>query len=384
MQRNVLHISRVGFVGGAERVILTLASNSQQFGYKPSLACPEGDLLRSAQSKGISTAACEFDRMRISANPAVILRYPFVWRRRAKELLQICLANSVHVIHAHHPVGILYAIPAIRQLGIPAILHIHEMLPAKPLYALALRRTIKMVSRFICVSAAARQLLDTAQVDEPKISVIFNGVDQQFLDAPAPTPEVTGPGPHIGVFGVIEPRKGQDIFLAAAAKVAERYPTAHFWVVGPLALKDKKDFAERLQSLAGASSLRGRVTFTGYRGDVARWMSAMDIVALTSVAHESLGMVLLEALTLGKPTIGTRIGVVPEIIKEGVTGRVIAPGDPEALAQAMTAMLGSDLHAIGQRAAADARERFSPDIFCRDVTAVYDQLFLPSQTEGRS
>ncbi len=381
MQRNVLHVSRVGFIGGAERVILTLANNSAQLGYRALLACPEGDLLRAAQSNGIPTTACEFDRMRITANPMALLRYPFVWRKRAKELLQICVANDVQVIHAHHPVGVLYALPAIRRLGLPAILHVHEMLPAKPLYALALRLAVKAVSHFICVSDAARQLLDTAHVDAPRISIVFNGVDQQFLDAPERTPEVTGPGPHIGVFGVIEPRKGQDIFLAAAAKVAKRFPTAHFWVVGPLALKDKKTFAEKLHALADAPALRGRVTFTGYRSDVAQWMSAMDVVALTSIAHESLGMVLLEAATLGKPTIGTRIGVVPEIIKEGVTGRVVAPGDPEALAQAMTTLLNSDLNAIGQRAAADARERFSPEIFRRAVASIYDRFFLPSRTE---
>jgi glycosyltransferase involved in cell wall biosynthesis len=374
MTTNVLHISRVGFIGGAERVILTLASSLAQSDYKMLLTCPDGDLLRAAQSKGIPTSVCEFDRMRITANPALLMRYPLVWFARAKELFHICLDNNIRAIHAHHPVGILYAIPTIRRLGIPAILHVHEMLPTKPLYALALRLAINEVSSFICVSNAAHELLRAAKVDERKISVIFNGVDQQFLDATTPAPEVKGAGPHFGVFGVIEPRKGQDIFLTAAAKVAERFPTAHFWVVGPLALKDKLKFAKKLESLANVPALKGRVTFTGYRGDVARWMSAMDVVTLTSVAQESLGMVLLEALTLGKPTIGTRIGVVPEIIEEGITGRVVVPGDPLALAEAMTDILASDLKTIAERAAAHARERFSAEIFCRDVTRVYDQL----------
>jgi glycosyltransferase involved in cell wall biosynthesis len=123
------------------------------------------------------------------------------------------------------------------------------------------------------------------------------------------------------------------------------------------------------------------VHFTGFRSDVARWMQAMDVVALTSVAHESLSMVLIEALTLGRPTVGTRVGGAHEIIEDGVTGDLVEPADPHALACAIDKLLRSDRQALSQRAAADAMKRFSAERFAQNVASVYD--LVSHATHGR-
>ena len=127
------------------------------------------------------------------------------------------------------------------------------------------------------------------------------------------------------MFGVIEPRKGQQVFLEAAKLLAARFPTARFWVVGPEALADKAGYARRLRAVAETPALAGRVTFTGHRSDVAAWMRAMDVVTLPSIAHESLGMVLVEAIALGRPTVASRIGGTPEVITDGENGWLV-PG----------------------------------------------------------
>jgi glycosyltransferase involved in cell wall biosynthesis len=372
----VLYVNRVGFLGGVERVLITLAAGVEDFGYKPLLVCPEnGELAAAARAEGIEVSTFWFNRMRITRNPFIVGRYPIDWWRSARFILREATRIDATIIHVHHPVGALYAIPAVRKLQLPMVLHVHEGPPIKPIYALALRVAVRYADAIICVSNSAREVADSVRPNPNKVKVVHNGVDRSFLEKEhTPTPEVSGPGPHIGIFGVIEPRKGQDVFLRAAEKLSKRFPTAHFWIVGSLALADKAGFQRALEDQIDRANLGGRVTFTGFRPDVARWMMAMDVVTLTSVAHESLGMVLIEALALGRNVVASNSGGISEIIRDGVNGRLVQPGDFRALAETITAALETGTPPRGAQAFIDVRERFSPTTFCRQVGAIYDGL----------
>ncbi len=373
----VLHVNRVGFLGGVERVILTLAVGLQRHGFDAKLACPDGELARAAVASDVAVTLCNFTRMRAAGNPFVFCTYPLRWLIGASQVLAACRRHDVQLIHAHHPVGALYAAWAQRRLRVPLILHIHEVLPAHWFYRLALRRAARHVSRFVCVSEAGRALLETVLGRAAgRADLVHNGIPAAFVSKSLrPLPDVEGrPGPHIGVFGVLEPRKGQDVFLEAAARIALVHPEAHFWIVGAIALKDKAGFAKRLLKRAEQPPLRGRVHFTGFQDNVGDWMAAMDVVALASVSHESLSMVLLEAVTLGRPTVGTSVGGGAEIIRDGETGRVVPPGDAAALAAAITDMLTPAGAACGCRAAKDARRRFAGEVFCERIADIYRDL----------
>ena len=155
-QHRVLYVNRVGFLGGVERVVITLARGMIDLGYRPLLACPDnGELAAMARQDGIDVAAFPFDRMRITPNPLVLAKYPLSWWSSARHILNEASGNQVSLIHVHHPVGALYAIPALRRLGLPLILHVHDAPPVKPLYAMALRLAVRYASRIICVSGAA-------------------------------------------------------------------------------------------------------------------------------------------------------------------------------------------------------------------------------------
>jgi glycosyltransferase involved in cell wall biosynthesis len=216
----------------------------------------------------------------------------------------------------------------------------------------------------------------TVPVDESRVQVVYNGVDQGFLDTTFdPADEVAGPGPHVGIFGVIEPRKGHHVFLRAAARLAQAYPTAHFWVIGPVALADKAALPEgaggagRHPRAAGPRDLHG-LPCRMWRGGCRPWTWSL----LPSVAHESLGMVLVEAMTLGKAVVGSNLGGPAEVIRDGETGRLVPPDDPAALADAIGWFLAEDRTEIRARAAVDARERFSPQVFAERVASVYEGM----------
>lgn len=370
----VLHVNRVGFLGGAERVILTLAS-SLGGRARVILACPGGgDLESAALARGIEVAPVEVDRMRGTRNPLEFARYSLRWRVAAAQLRRVCAAHGVDIIHTHHPVGVLYARAAARALGIPIVFHLHDYAPGKRIYALALKVAARSANRIICVSEANRRfLLGTVDVDPDQVDVIHNGIDPLFLDriggaAPAPLGEG---GPHIATFGALEPRKGHDVFLKAAARVIATHPGARFWIVGGAALADKSWYVDQLHALAKVPELRGAVQFTGFRSDVAELMKAMDVLALPSVEMESFSMVLVEALTLGCRTVGSDVGGTAEAITPERTGLVVPPGDPAALAQAINRMLGPDGALFAAAAAKEARARFAPGLFADRISDVY-------------
>lgn len=366
----VLLLNRVAFMGGVERVIVTAMEQLHARGFDPVLACPgTGELPDAVRAAGFRVEPIAFDRMRATLDPRALFRYARSLRRASAEVRDVCIRLGVRVLHAHHPVAAAYAVRAVRELDIPLVMHVHETPPAPTLYRIAMRYSAPHARRFICVSEAARALLDEIGIARERSAVVYNGVHPGFLAAPpAAAPDVTGPGPHVGVFGVIEPRKAQHVFLEAASSLARRYPDAQFWVVGPVAFADDEAYAARLRELAGAPGLAGRVHFTGYRADVAPMMMAMDVVVLSSVAYDALPTVCIEALALGRRLVATRVGGVPEIVRDQQTGMIVPPHDPAAIAEAVEALLalapGDPMQSAARE---DIRTRFSPERFGRDL-----------------
>jgi glycosyltransferase involved in cell wall biosynthesis len=377
--RRVLLVNRVSFLGGVERIVLTLAAGLPSCGWTPVLASPsDGELPDAAWAQGTQVAACRFDRMRITANPRELARYPLALLHGSWDLERCCRTHKIDVLHVHHPVTALQASLASRRLAIPLILHVHETLPVRPLYALALRLALRRATIVLCVSQAALRLALALGSDPAQSRVVYNGLDRYFVDSPrqsgAVKPLHMSTGPHIGVFGVMEPRKGQHLFLEAAALLTDRFPTARFWIVGPAALKDKQAYVERLHRLAKASPLRGRIEFAGFQSDMLSWLAAMDIVVQPSVVLESFGMAVAEAMALGRPVVVTQVGGLPEVVHNEQTGLIVPPHDPPALAAALARLLGDPtLRAhLGAQAAREARSRFSPQAFCQAVVDTYD------------
>lgn len=382
--RRALIVNRVGHIGGVERTILTLTEGMSAYGWQPTLACPDdGDLAAAAREQGTEVMACRFDRMRATANPKVLARYPAAMFHGSRALAQYCRACGVQVLHVHHPVTALYASYASRRLGIPIVLHVHETLPAHLLYALAMRAALRRVSSILCVSDAALRLAHALGADPARSSVVYNGIDKRLLNnATRLVPqevELAGPGPHVGVFGVLEPRKAQHILLDAAGILAGRFPSARFWLVGEAALKDKQAYLHGLHRLAETPALRGRVCFTGFRSDVASWIGAMDIVVQPSTALESFGMAIAEAMAFGRAVVVTNVGGLPEVVRHGETGLVVPVNDAPALAAALEQLMQtSRLRArLGAEACRAARSRFAPEAFCKAVCAAYDSALPP-------
>jgi glycosyltransferase involved in cell wall biosynthesis len=371
----VLTVNRVGFLGGAERVLISCAVGVQARGFRPIIACPApGALADEASRRGIDVRPSRIDRTKATLSPARWLQLLAALRTGRRQIVQLAQQERVALLHAHHPVGALYALQAARSLHIPLVLHVHEALPLPPLYALLARHVVPYCSRFVCVSEASCALMRHNGVSEHRIQLVYNCVDEGFLAPTRPVAELLGAGPHVGLFGVLERRKGQADFIRAAALIKDRHATAQFWIVGPLSFADNADYLAELRQLVDTIGLADRVHFTGYRADVPDWMAGMDAVVLGSRKGESLPTVLIEACTLGRPVAATEVGGVREIIHDGKTGLVVPPADPAALATAIERLLGPEGAVLAEQARLDVRRRFSPARFADDISAIYRAL----------
>jgi glycosyltransferase involved in cell wall biosynthesis len=362
-------------MGGVERVLLGCAAGVQGRGYFPVIACPDGGALAVAvQEAELAYQPIAIDRTKATLSPARLLRQLGAWRRGSDEVLQIARRLRPGVIHVHHPVGGLYAMAAARELGIPLLLHVHEVLPLRPLYYAAARRVVPFCSAIVCVSEASAVLMRRIGVPHGRLQIIYNAVNPGFLEAVAPAEELSATRPNIGLFGVIEPRKGQAHFIRAAALLRERFPTAHFWIVGGLSFAEHAGYERQLREAAAAAGLQDRVHFTGHRSDVARWMAGMDVVTMASTRFESLPTAVIEAAVLGRPIVATDVGGVREILQHGETGLIVPPAAPVQMADAIARLLSPEGRDFGRRARADARRRFAPARFIEEMVAVYEAL----------
>ena len=232
--------------------------------------------------------------------------------------------------------------------------------------------------RVIAVSnETADHLIRVEGAPVSKVTAIHNGIDFERV-------RVSGPdaGSNLRreldlgetftflVAGRLHPEKGYEPLFQAVQRLKAR-ATRPFVVLAA----GRGPFLNRYQEQVASLGLGNQVRFLGFRSDLADLMVASNVFVLPSVA-ESFGLVLAEALYLGRPVLATRVGGIPEIVDDGRDGLLVPPGDPLALSHAMESFLRGEVELPGQGKAAieKVRARFSFEEMMRKYEAVYDHV----------
>ena len=206
--------------------------------------------------------------------------------------------------------------------------------------------------------AAARAFGERIGYPERALAVIPNGVEASEQDAW---------GELVGTIASLEPVKGVEVFVRAAARLADTHPGLGFAVYGSGPERDA------LEALARDLGLAGRIEFAGHV-PAARALRSMRVFALSS-HMETSGIALLEAMAAGVPAVATRVGGVPEIAVDG-TVRLVESNDPAALADAVDRLLADEGLARQQAEAARARVRsnFTSEATAEATLQLYERL----------
>jgi len=287
------------------------------------------------------------------------------------------------IVHLHsaraHAVGVWAA----RATGAASVVarRVDFGVARHPLSALKYRLP---VDRFVCVSAGIRDVLLRAGLPAERIAVIHSGIDVADVDAQAARARSEGRSralraawgvdgdrvPLVGIVAALAPHKDHANFLDAAARVAAGRKDVRFVLAGDGPLAGAVDQKIRALGLG----LGGCVVRAGFVKDVAAVLGALDVFVLSSYL-EGLGTSVLDAQAAGVPVVATRVGGVPEMVEDGVTGLLVPARDPAALAEAILGVLADPVAAQARAARArGAVEAFDVQAMVAATEALYQEL----------
>ncbi|WP_243337933.1 glycosyltransferase family 4 protein [Anaeromyxobacter soli] len=311
--------------------------------------------------------------------PLATLAYVAAAARRVASL-----RPRVDVVHAHQLLSPSSAALLLSALtGTPILLNPHAcgaigdvgVLSATALGRLRLRATVARADAFVAISGPIHAELRAAGVPPERILSIPNGVDlERFRPAAAEERAALRralglpAGPLVVYAGRLSPEKGVDVLARAWPRVVARLPEARLWMLG--------DGAERarLEELARREGVETSLALPGPVADVAPFLRAADAAVLPS-RTEGMPVALLEAMACAVPVVATAVGGSAEVLRDGVTGRLVPPERPGALADALVEALRDP--AAQERARAAREEvaaRYGLDHVAEVFLEVYSRL----------
>jgi len=296
----------------------------------------------------------------------------------ANDLARFVKQHDIEIIHAHMARDYsLAAYAARRNRAAKLIVTRHVLFPLNRLHS----RTLRSAARVIAVSeAVARQLRDLNLLPAARISIVRNGVDVDRLQWSRQTNKrgelcrdwgIPDDSFLIGTVGQLNPLKGHDVFLKAAAMVRSSLPHARFIIAG----EDASPRGETLFALKGLIAdlnLQDHVRLLGQLEEIAPLLAALDVFVSASQT-ESFGLAMAEAMATSLPVVATDTAGAREVVKDGETGFVVAVGDTQALGESIM-RLGNDAklrERMGELAYQDANARFQLKRMVKDVEQIY-------------
>jgi glycosyltransferase involved in cell wall biosynthesis len=367
VRRTVVHFTDSNGFGGAERVMLQLLGGLDRTRWRPVLLHHAKPALARLVA-GARDLDVELREVPPVSRPRQLVHLP--------QFVRALRAEDTAVFHAHLPAPLhgrfgLLAAAVGRVPAVVATAHLVSDVTHPMRSHLVQRIAATCTDRYIAVSeGVGRRLRSRFGVPDRKIRVIANGIDVERWPAPR-NPRLRSmlagatDRPIVLTVGRLDAQKGHRYLLAAAAEV----PDALFVLVGEG--RERADLEARARSLGVAD----RVRFLGHRDDVPELLAACDVFVLPSL-YEGLPLSVLEAMAAARPVVATAIEGISETVVDGMTGLLVPPADPAALARAVRAVLTDAVLAgrMGQAGRERVCREFSLRRMIDRVTRVYDEL----------
>ncbi len=358
----VAHLVQNLDVGGLERVVINLMTATDAARFRPILY-PLGSGGSLADGLAAHGVVVRPQRRRSGVDYFLLARLVRQFRR-----------DSVSIVHCHNYSPLVYGSIAGRMAGATGVVYTAH--GAKTAGRRTTRRfqRLHLVDEIVFVSDDARHVaLARGAVIDRHVQTIHNGIDvDAFVRDDAARSRMRGAlgiapdAPVAGIVARLTPAKDHVNLLDAFVRVRREHPGARCIVVGDGELRDD------LARAVAERSLEDAVLMTGRRDDVADVLSAFDVFVLSSFT-EGLALILLEAMAAGLPVVATRVGGNPEAVVDAVTGCIVPPRDPDALAAAISAMFGD--RAAAKRLGDAGRERARVDFGTAAMTEKYEALY---------
>ena len=364
--RTILHTIETGGPGGAETVLLQLATHLDPARFRSVvLISQDGWLNGQLHARGIPTTL-------VDCKAWYDLRLP-------RAMIALIRQEKVDLIHSHLPDQNFYSclVGALTRRRPIVTYHgpIELTRARRRRQALKLQVVRRLAAAVVVVCDYVERLLRGVSFPPEKIVRIYNGIESSRFSALSNGTfrKSLGYGEEIRLVGMvanIRQSKGYEYFVQAARIVADTIPQTRFFAVGDV---DEK-FGGGLRKLVEQLNLGGRFLFLGFRNDIPEILSDLDVFVLSSTS-EGFPLVVLEAMAAGKPVVVTRCGGPEEVVEDGRDGFLVPPTNPEKLAARIIDLLSNPGLAatLGQRARDKVARQFSLERMVRQYEALYER-----------
>lgn len=278
--------------------------------------------------------------------------------------------EQVDILHMHeshgHTIGLLACalMPQIRKV-------VSRRVAFPPIRNLFSHWKYKLPRvQYLAVSDAVRQVMLDSGIPGAHVRTIHSGIDLKRCDNAPEVERLFPPGVRVvGTVGHLASDKGHRYLLEAAQRLLRDEPKLGVAIVGTGVLR------QTLEAHAMALGIAEHVQFTGFRRDIPSLIRGFEIFVFPSHL-EGLGTSVLDAMALGKPVVATHAGGIPEAVQEGVTGLLVPPRDPAALAQAIRHLLEHPALRVqfGEAGRRRVEQGFTAERMARQTVQVYHQL----------
>lgn len=341
---SVAHVITKLELGGAQQNTLFTVAHLDRSRYRPILITGEPGML---DDEARTLQGVEFCRVPSLTRPIRPIRD----LRTLRALTDLLIRLKPTIVHTHSSKAGILGRWAARLAEVPIVVHsIHGFgftrdQPAPVRHALIAieRMAAHWTTRFFAVSEANRRLgIDLGLFPPERCTVIRSGVDLEAfrrmggasLNVPVKKHELGLMAGHqvVGMIAPLKPQKAPLDFVRMAALIRQARPEVRFLLVGDGALRGVLEATIRRLGLSRV------VVLAGWRRDIAEILRCLDVFVLTS-RWEGLPRVYLEALASGVPVVGTRVDGATEVIRDGVNGYLLDPGDVRGLADRVLFLL---------------------------------------------
>lgn len=366
--KRVLHVEAGRHLYGGALQVVYLMRGLAQRGIENVLVCPQGAAI--AQASAGFARICE---MKMAGDWDVGM---------ASRLARVMREVQPDVAHLHSRRGAdVWGGVAARHARIPAILSRRVDNPEAPWWA---RRKYRLYDRVITISQGIRDVLLAEGVEPARVTCVPSSVDTEKYRPGGDCAWLRGEfalpadAPLVAMIAQFISRKGHRYLLDAIPRILNDVPRARFLLFG------KGPLEAELRASVEKQSWGSNVIFGGFRNDLDRILPCVDVIAHPA-DMEGLGVSLLQAAACGVPVVASRAGGIPEAVRDGENGILVAPGDVGALAQALTALLRDDsrARAMGEAGRALVEREFSVAAMIEGNLRTYREVLASHRAQQR-
>lgn len=380
--KRILVVDDAAYIGGAEVTLLCLLKNLDKRKFKPIfIVSAQGALWEKLNKMQIETVVVKMCSLERTRSPLKLLFYVFYSLWTVASLIYHIKKRGVSLIHTNSEKAHIFGCIAGKLGGIPVIPH-YQDLPQNVKTRRLMSFLMRVAARKVIVnSRAVANIFSKNEKNYGKAVLVYPAVDLDEFNPSVGCNDIKREFsllesyPIIGIIGQILPWKGHREFLKAASMVKDAFPGAKFLIVGEVPLRYRQYKVELLNQMRKLD-LSEYVIFTGFRKDIPKIIAGLDILVLTSW-EEPFGRVLIEAMAMQKPVIGTNAGGVPEIINDGGNGFLVPPKDPDSLAEAMlkTARNREKARKMGIEGFSTVKREFAFERYVKSFEEIFRECF---------